>query len=122
MILINLKNIEKLILLDQDIKNLLPDLRHIFDQWLLSYRIPALGHLRKKSILDLLNSLSDKHLLVLKKHFGDSVNIERIDHNIVKNFKFDVDEKIVDKIFEVGSFEDFTISSDGDKIHITFWK
>lgn len=122
MIFINLKNIEKLILFDQEIRKLLPDLRHIFDQWLLSYRMSALGSLRQKSILDLLSSLNREHLIILEKYFGDSIHIERIDHNIVKNFKFNAEENFVDKLSEIDSFEDFTISCDSDKIYMTFWK
>jgi hypothetical protein len=123
MIVINLKNVEELIFQKAELRKLLPDLQHLFDQWHLSYRLPALGSLRTKSKLDLINLMSDEHIRVLEEYFQDSVVIDKLNYNIVKNILFPLDlERLGGLLSDVEGFANFTISRDVDKVYISMWR
>lgn len=120
MIVINIKNIEELILRNSKIKEFLPDLRHIFDQWLLSVRIPFLRTTKLKSSIDLLNSLNSNHIKLLEDYFQDTIILDRLDYHIVKNVNLNLDSiKSKDLDFDFGQF---AISRNADQLYISFWR
>lgn len=101
----------------------LPDLRHLFDKWLLSYRIPALSDMRKEAIMDLLNSLDGSHVEKLARLIGDIVFIEKLDHHIVRNLDFSTDSDTIER--ELTKYESYTniaLSRSADQIYITMWR
>lgn len=116
MITINLQNIEALLFKNSKVKTVLPDLRHIFDQWLLSYRFPALTHMRKQALLDLLNALDGTHVEKLARLFNHMVFIEQLDHHIVKNLEFDLVGPFENKL---DGYNNIAISRNADKLSIT---
>jgi hypothetical protein len=123
MININIKNIEELILKNSKTTPLFPELRHLFDKWLLSYRIPALSDMRKQTIIDLLNSLDGSHVEKLARLFGDVVFIEKLDHHIVRNLDFPTDSNIIER--ELTKYESYTniaLSRNADQVYITMWR
>lgn len=120
MIKINLHNIEELILKNKELRSLMPELRHIFDKWLLSYRIPGFSSLRQESMVELLNSLKG-HLDLLEQHFENSVSISEMDHKIVKNLEFSIDD-VFGGLSENVLFDNFTISRNASKIYISTWR
>ena len=122
MVLLNLQNIEELIFLDNMVRTLLPDLRHIFDQWLLSKRVPTLRSLRLRSLMDMLNSLSNEHIRKLEEYFQDSLALDKIDYHIVRNvtlpLSFNADKELSDSV----GYSNFAISRNGDQVYICFWR
>jgi len=123
MININIRNIEELILKNSKITSQLPDLRHLFDKWLLSYRIPALSNMRKEALMDLLNSLDGSHVEKLARLIGDMVFIEKLDHHIVRNLDFSTDSDTIER--ELTKYESYTniaLSRSADQIYITMWR
>jgi hypothetical protein len=102
MIKINLRNIEELLFKNNQVKSILPELRHLFDQWLLSYRFPALDTMRKQALFDLLNSLEGTHIEKLAKLFNDIIFVDKLDNHLVKNLNFSIDEFSDEKLTEIG--------------------
>lgn len=122
MVLLNLQNIEELIFFDNTVHTLLSDLRHIFDQWLLSKRVPTLRSLRLRSLMDMLNSLNNEHIRKLEEYFQDSIALDKIDYHIVRNvtlpLNFNTDKELSDFV----SYGNFSISRSAEQIYISFWK
>lgn len=118
MITINLQNIEDLLFRNQEIKQLFPDLRHIFDQWLLSYRIPALRNMRKQAVIDLLNSLNGNHIEKLSEILKDMVFVEPLNNKLVKHFSFSINDCIPDEL----KFDNLAITRKYDQVYITTWR
>ena len=119
MITINLRNIEQLLFKNQEITQLFPDLRHIFDQWLLSYRSPALNNMRKQACINLLNSINADHLEKLALKFNDMVFVEKLDYSIVKNLNFSINDSIKDELKKYDSYGNITVSRKAGKLYIT---
>lgn len=122
MVLINLQNIEELIFLDNMVRTLLPDLRHIFDQWLLSKRVPTLRSLRLRSLMDMLNSLTNEHIRKLEEYYQDSLALDKIDYHIVRNvtlpLSFNADKELSDFV----GYSNFIIGRDEEQVYISFWR
>ena len=121
MIKINLKNIEELILNNSKARSLLPELRHLFDQWLLSYRFPALNTMRKQAIFDLLNSLDGVQTEKLARLFGDMIFIEKLDYHFIKNLSFPLDS-IERELTNYDSYTNIAISRSADQCYLTMWR
>jgi hypothetical protein len=119
MITINLQNVETLLFKNSKVKIALPDLRHIFDQWLLSYRFPALTHMRKQALLDLLNALDGTHVEKLARLFNHMVFIERLDHHIVKNLELSLVGPLESALTNCNGYNNIAISRNADKLSIT---
>jgi len=122
MININLKNIEELLFKNNDVKNLIPELRHIFDQWLLSYRFPILNTMRKQAMMDLLNSLDKIHVNKLETLFGDKVVVDKLDFHTIKNLKLSINDSIGNELTKYESYSNITMNRKGDQVYITLWR
>lgn len=122
MVLLNLKNIEELIFLDSSVRTLLPDLRHIFDQWLLSKRVPTLRSLRLRSLMDMLNSLKNEHIRKLEEYFQDSLALDKIDYHIVRNATLSLDFNADKELLDYVGYGNFTISRNAEQVYISFWR
>jgi hypothetical protein len=117
---INLKNIEELIFYNQEVQNLLPEYKHLFDQWKISQRTLGLKSLSQKSICDLLNSLNEKEIIVLQKHFNDIIIVEKINHKLVDNFNGTIGQE--NNLCQFVGHKDFCITMNKDRFNITFWR
>lgn len=123
MISVNIKNIEELILKNSKARTLLSDLRPLFDKWLLSYRLPMLGNIRKEAMMDLLNSLDGSHVEKLARLFGDMVFIEKLDYHVVRNIDFPTNsETIESELTKYESYTNIALSRNADHIYITRWR
>ena len=122
MLVVNLQNVEELIFQDNNVRQLLPELRHLFDQWMLSKRIPSLRSLRLQSFMDLLNGLSADHIAKLEEYFEDGLVIDKLDYHIVKNLtlplEFDPDKELVD----CKGYNSFAVTRDAEQVYISFWR
>lgn len=125
MININLKNIEELVFKNPKAKSLFPDLRHLFEQWLLSYRFLALDTMRKQTIIDLLNALDGPHVEKLARLFGDMVSVEKLDYHIVTNVNCpttNTSESIERELTKYGSYTNIALSRSANQMYITMWR
>jgi len=120
MIVINLQNIETILFKNPEVKIILSDLRYIFDQWLLSYRLPALTRMRKQSLIDLLNILDGTHIEKLAKLFKNVVFIEKVQHRLVKNLDLPIMDSVENVLAECNGYKNIAISRNADKLSITF--
>lgn len=114
---INLQNIEAILFKNPEVKILLSDLRYIFDQWLLSYRSPALIRMRKQSLIDLLNTLDGTHIEKLAKLFKSVVFIEKIQHHLVKNLDLPIMDTV--ELADYNGYKNIAVSRNADKLSIT---
>src|SRR5580658_867759 len=122
MIKINLQNIEELVFKNEKIRQLFPELRHIFDKWLLSYRTPAFFNMKKMALLELLNTLDSSNLEKLAKYFNDMVFIENLDTNIVKNLTFPINHNIEQELTKYIHYANMTVSRNSNTISLTLWR
>lgn len=122
MLVINLSNVENLIFMDAKVRSLLPDLRHVFDQWLMAQRIPYLRSIRRRSLMDFLNSISDEHVAILEEHFQDSVVLAKIDYHIVRNLTAPIMEfeKELNRLDSY--FQNIAISRDESSTYLSMWR
>lgn len=119
MLKINLYNIEELILQDKKIHSLLPDFIHLFTQWRLSKTLNLRTQTRQIS-LNLLNSLEESHVQILKDYFGMDVEIASIETHIVKH----IDENIEDvecKLSEVDGYN-LVLFRKENQLYISAWR
>lgn len=116
---INFNNIEELFFLNEKVKNLFPELKHIVDSWNMGYMHSELSFLRKKAVLDLLNSLTKDNIKVLNEIFKEEITIDKLDYNITKNYEFPVGIRG----FTLNSNMPYLcITRNKDKLKITQWR
>lgn len=117
---INLQNIEQLIFFDKKVQALFPEFRHLFDQWQLGQRIPGMKTLGQRSVLELLNSFNEKHILKLQEYFDDTILVDKIDHRLVANFEWPIEA--TSELCQFTGYKEFCLSRNKDKVSITFWR
>ena len=117
MITINFYTVEDLIFYDNQVQILLPEFKHLFDSWKFSIKCPSFRSLGKRAIVDLLNYLSEDHIKILSKYFGDAINIDRMDYHIVKHFVCDIQS-----IDMQNSFPNLALYRKGEHLYISTWR
>jgi hypothetical protein len=117
---INLNNIEELIFFDKKAQALFPEFRHLFDQWQLGQRIPGMKTLGQRSILELLQLFDQNDIIKLEDYFGDKIMLERLDHHIVANYSWSLEDQ--NELCQFVGYRDFCISRNKDNASITFWR
>jgi hypothetical protein len=122
MIKINLHNIEDLVFKNEKIRQLFPELRHIFDKWLLSYRTPAFFNMKKMALAELLSALDPLDLEKLAEYFNDMVFIENLDTNIVKNLTFPINHDIEQELTKYVHYANMTVSRNANVVNLTLWR
>lgn len=116
---INLQNIEEQFFFNQEIQKLFPEFRHFFDQWKMSKTYPGFGTLGKRSVIDLMNSLTPEHLKILEGFFGEPVLLNKVDPHIIRNYSGSLES---DTLCEFSSYREFAVFRNKDQMKITFWR
>lgn len=121
MININLNNAEEILFLNNSIRETLSDFKQIFQQWEFAKTHYFLRNIAKKSISDLLQSLSAEDIAKISLVLGDQVTIDNLDYHIVKNISLPLDcQKELNNLG--GLFDNFSISRDKEQVYISFWR
>jgi len=122
MININLQNVEELLLKNHEVMNTLHDLRHVFDKWLMGYRLPLMSSLRLQAKIDLLNYIDDTHIEKLAKIFNDLVFVEKLSYHLVENLYFSLDYPIENELANHNLFYGMALYRNKDKCYLTLWR
>jgi hypothetical protein len=122
MLNINLQNVEELLFKNSKVRESLPEFKHIFDNWFLSYRVSSLKSLRKQALVDLINSLDGTHIEKLARIFGDMIFLEKIDYHIIKNLEFSINDSIEEELKKYKSYNYINVSRNADKLYIMLWR
>lgn len=117
---INLKNIEEIIFFDKNVQLLMPEFRHLFDQWRLSHRVSGLGQMAKHSIFELMNSLETVHIEKLEEHFGEKIFINKLNKNLVEHY--DCNTEDCNRLCEFSEFIGLALYRNGNDLKFTFWR
>lgn len=117
---LNLQNIEDVIFFDKKVQNLLPEFRHLFDQWAIGKRMPGMQTLGKRSVVDFINALEDHHIRKLEEYFGTTIIVDKIDGTIVRHVDGPLEEP--GELCRYANFKQFCVDRDGDNLRITFWR
>jgi hypothetical protein len=118
---INFKNIEEVIFYNDSVWKKIPDLIHLRDQWRISKMTPMLKAMGRKAMLDFLRTIKPHHEEAISEHFKEYITIDRIEHNLVVNKEFTVDDDHVDfDLYE--NFTGFSTYRNSNKVFITFWR
>ena len=119
--ILNLENVEEFVFHDKELQALLPEFGHLFSQWMLAKRVPALRSLGLRSLLDFLNSVTDEHIKVMEAHFREGLVIDRMDYHIVKHYDFSLEEA-ENKLNTMDGFPNVSSYRDGNRLYISFWR
>lgn len=121
---LNFSNIEELIFYDRTAQGLLPvELFSLFEQWRLAQKIPALRGLGKQAVLDVLNALTEEHILSLEEYFGEKITLEKLNYSVVKNLSLPLEEiDLCQELCELEGFDYFSTWRDEEKVYISFWR
>jgi hypothetical protein len=120
MVFLNPNNIEELLFYNKDIRKLLPKYKHLFDQWSLAQQVPSLRSLGRRSSLELLNSLNEEDLNILEKYFNDGIDLVKLNHHLVKNYKIPLNE-VEESLCELEGLN-ITTYRDADYLYICSWR
>lgn len=124
MLNLNFSNVEELIFYNTGIQHKLPPrLFSIFEQWRLAKRVPYLRQIGKQALLDFLNQIGDEELFVLEEHFGEKIQVEKLNYSIVQNLKIPLSEEgICEQLCHVVGFNHFSTWRDDDYLYVSFWR
>ena len=117
---INLKNIEQLIFYDKKVQALMPEFRHLFDQWQLGQQISGMKSLGQRSVLDLINSLNVDCIAKLEEYFSEKILINKIDYNLVSHYNLSIDEP--NELCKFTGYKDFCLTRNKNQVSVTFWR
>jgi uncharacterized protein YjaZ len=118
---INIQNVEDLIFQNKEIWGKMPDLVHLRDQWRISKLTPVLRAMGKKSLLDFLRSVKQKHEEIISEHFNTYVTIDKIERHLVKSIEFSLKEEDVN-LDSHEIYTGFSAYRDKEKVYLTFWR
>jgi hypothetical protein len=125
MVRINIQNVEQIIFQNDEIWRDLPDLRYLREQWRLSRISPVLKAMGKKSILDFLNKAKKEHEIIVSKHLGTTITIDKLDYHVVQNIELPIENAELElNLIEAENplYSYFGTYRTKDKIYITFWR
>lgn len=117
---INFKNVEEIIFFDKKVQDLMPEFKHFFDQWMIGKRVPGLAEMANKSILNLLESITDDHIKKLEDYFEQTVIVVKINTNLVKNISLDLEKEI--NLCGFTEYKEFCAYRGKDDIFLSFWR
>ena len=119
--IINLQNVEELVFYDKKLQLLIPEFNHLFSQWSLAKRVPALRSLGLRSLMDFLNDLTDEHKKIMESYFGIGITVDKMDYHIAKHYDCTLEEA-ENKLNTIGGFSNFSSYRDGNHLYISFWR
>ncbi len=118
MLIINFNNVENLIFYNAKVQALLPEFKHLFDSWKFAAKNPSFRNLGKRSIVDLLNHLTENNIEILAKYFGSEIQIDRIDYHIVKNSEYSIDTTEVLQ----NAFSNIVLFRKNNNLYVSSWR
>lgn len=121
MIVLNLQNVEQVVFRDPRLEERLHGLRHTFEQWRLSQRIPYLRPQGLQAQIDLLNGLDSEHLAILEEFLGDQVVLEKASQRVVIDLSSNLTEA-EDVLNHTDTFDNFAVSRDAGRVRVCFWR
>lgn len=119
--IINFHTTEKLIFENKKVQEIIPHFGFLFNQWAMGKQIPSLKFLCKRSILDLLNSLTDNDIQLLESFFGERVEVKRLEYGIVKTLSCKIDE-LSDELEKLKWRGNFSMYRKDDIVYLLFWR
>lgn len=121
MITINLRNIESIIFHDKELWKQFPEFRFYFDQWSLAQKEPYLKSMGKQAVIDLLNTLNENHLQILRDYFQVDIALDKISNRIVQNLQFSIDD-LQDGLNEMQELNHICLYRNDNQMYISLWR
>lgn len=122
--ILNSSNIEKLVLLNSEITNVLTNLVDEINQWRFGQLYPKLKPLAQKAKIDILNKLTKNDLNLIQKHLNlPSLDVEKLDYSIIKNHNstiYEIEKTLNDN--DDVLLGNFCFYRNGDSIYISSWR
>src|SRR5205809_958229 len=112
--LINFQNVEELIFFNRDIQEELPEFKSMFEQWAIGIKSPLFKKVANKAKLELLNSLTHEHVLILEKYLKEQVFVAHLNYKITQDYTCEVKD-LECFLWDYDGFDDnYNISREGD--------
>lgn len=121
MVQINIQNIEEIIFYNQQVWNLIPDMKNYYQQWSMSQRVAGLKELGKRTIIEFMQALTESHLKKLEEYFQETILVQKIDTRILVSLSFDKND-LEQNLCKYDNYKDFFISRNKDQVNICFWR
>jgi hypothetical protein len=118
---INIQNIEKIIFYDKKIWEHIPELKNFYNQWCLSQKALGMRDIGKRAVINFMEQLNDNHISKLEKYFGETILIDKIDHNILICMSLDK-SAIEQTLCKYDNYKDFFITRNKNQVSICFWR
>lgn len=121
MLIINLRNVEKIIFRNSALKKLLPGFQEFFKQWTTAQINPHMRMMGKQAVIDLLATINEKHLKVISEFLKMSVDVDKLSNRAIVKFDTTID-KLEDKLNELQEFGHYFIYREGEQVYISSWR
>ncbi len=121
-ITITLHNIEKLVFENSEIRRKLSTYKPLFHSWALSRQSPELKSMGQKTMIEVLEKLTDDDIKVIAEELKDEVKVEKVQHNVVNHYNCLIDK--AEKVLNAEPIikEAFFAYREGDSLYISFWR
>jgi hypothetical protein len=119
--ILNFKNVEDLVFQNKQIKDALPHLNHIFENWLFGYQFIAAKFVRKQAVYDLLRYLSADDLKIISNILKEELVLSSDISRTIINIQSNICSLEKDLPFDF-NYIDLSIYRKGEDIGVTLWK
>jgi|694.fasta_scaffold01472_14 hypothetical protein len=117
MIQIGFHNVAELIFQNNLVKSSLPKYKHLFDSWELAQKIPQMRSLGIRSILDFINTITDKDIEAISEIFKFPIEIMKMELGSYKNVIGNIEDFELQLPLNI-NVNDMCLYRKGDKISV----
>jgi hypothetical protein len=117
MIQIGFHNVAELIFQNNLVKSSLPKYKHLFDSWELAQKIPQMRSLGIRSILDFINTITDKDVEAISEIFKFPIEIMKMELGSYKNVIGNIEDFELQLPLNI-NVNDMCLYRKGDKISV----
>jgi hypothetical protein len=117
MIQIGFHNVAELIFQNNLVKSSLPKYKHLFDSWDLAQKIPQMRSLGIRSILDFINTITDKDIEAISEIFKFPIEIMKMELGSYKNVIGNIEDFELQLPLNI-NVNDMCLYRKGDKISV----
>lgn len=120
-IVITYQNIEQLIFCNKELQDKLPEFKGLFNTWTFASKQSSLKLTAQKALLELLRKLGERHITVLKEHFGTEVSVEHM--GVVYNFRLPLEEaETLLNTMPTVLKESYFVYRDESTLYVSMWR
>lgn len=119
-VILDLNNVEQLVFNNKKVIASLPQHKQIFDNWLLSKRVPAFRNLEQKSCFDFLQNVTEEELEIIS--IINNMEIDKVE-SLARSVKINAKPEQLEMLLNrVSNFDGFCCYRNKDEVQVYLWK